>query len=308
MLPVTLLRRLPRFLPKRVLNRPSMQVLLAGLDVDARQVQTRIGPEIPIGGEIRLTNSYWRRDVTLMLWALMREAMAAEDRLAWLMCVGFPRDEPIDDLYALGVQAESVVQLHIFREQADLDLFNERFVPPASLEEGRRRRAPEVCEALAEIALHPGTFTRVTASLSMAHTLVKQWSSGQLAIAVDISQPYAAIETLRQASSTNAQICFFLTGDPLQARQEIPDAADVVVVRRLGLSFLDELALIKVCDAYVGVCDHSAIFAADAGIPCLLESDVDSDYGGRVRCASDPTAEAALWLESIKRRAMFRVD
>ncbi len=299
MLPTALLRGLPRFIPERLLNRPAIQVLRAKFAVAARRNQTTIAPGIPIVGQISPTRRDWRRDVSLLLWTLAREALSANDRFAWLICAGFPSEEAIDDLYALAVQAEPVVQLHILQEQAEVDEFNRRFVPSASLEEADQRRTPEVHEALAQIAIHPGVFTRVTSSLSLTHTLVKQFSSGQLAVAADITQLRVARETLRQAKLANLHIRVFLMGDPLQAPEELADTGDIVVVRRLGLSFLEELALIKLCDAYIGACDHGAIFAADAGIPCLLESDVEATYGHRIRCVSDPAAAAAFWLQSI---------
>jgi hypothetical protein len=298
-----LLRALSRFVPRRVVDRPSMQILRARLAVALRQRQTGIGPGVPIVGEIALgDNAGWRRDVTLLLWTLAQEAIAANDRLAWLICTGLPGDEPLEDLYALAVQAGPVIQLHVMHGQADADQFSENFVPPASLEEKRRRVVPGVHEALAEIAVRPGAFGRVTSARSAAHTLVKQLSMGRLAVAVDVSQVHAAIDTWKQGGSERPPVRFLVTGDPLQAPVERAATGDIIFVRRLGLSFLDELALIRFCDAYVGACDHSAMIAADAGIPCLLESDAAADYSGRIRCAPDLSGVLDAWICRVASR------
>jgi hypothetical protein len=298
----SLMRALSRFVPKRVVNRPSTQILHARLAVALRQKQTAIGPGVPIVGQIALGNADWRRNVTLLLWTLAQEAIAANDRLAWLICVGLPSCEPLEDLYALAVQAESIIQLHVMHEQVDVDRFTDRFVPPASLEEGRRRLVPDIHGALAQISVRPGAFGRVTSARSTAHTLVKQLSMGQLAVAVDVSQVHVVIDAFNQLGYGRLPVRFLVTGDPLQTPVEPAATGDIVFVRRLGLSFLDELALIRVCDAYVGTCDHSAIIAADAGIPCLLASDVAADFGDRIRCVPDLGRVLGAWISMVDQR------
>jgi len=213
-----------------------------------------------------------------------------------------PDGEPLEDLYALAVQAVPIIQLHVMQGQADADRFSVHFVPPVSLEETRRRVVPDIHQALAQISLRPGAFGRVTSVRSTAHMLVKQLSIGQLAIAVDISQVGVAVDALKQVGSERPPVRFLVTGDPLLAPVEPAATDDMILVRRLGLSFLDELALIRVCDAYVGACDHSALIAADAGIPCLLESDIVAHYSGRIRCTPDLSGVLGDWISRVTPR------
>jgi hypothetical protein len=157
-------------------------------------------------------------------------------------------------------------------------------------------------ETLAQIAGNPGAFDRATSARAAAHTLVKQLAMGQLAVALDVRQ-IEVNDGWKNNGSEKPGVLFLVTGDPLQASISAAATDNVVLVRRLGLSFLDELALIRVCDAYIGTCDHSALIAADAGIPCLLESDVDAEYGGRIRCVRDTTAVSNAWIRAIEQLA-----
>lgn len=299
-----LMRTLSRLLPTRVMKRPAMQVLRAKLAVAERQEQAVIGPGIPIVGEILLENADWRRDVTLLLWKLAQEAMAANDRLAWLVCVGLPSEQPLEDLYALAAQVESIIQLHVMQQQKDADRFSERFVPPASREERRRRQVPDIHRAFAQIAVRPGVFNRATSARSTAHALVKQLSMGRLAVVVDVSQVHVVVNYLSQNGPDRALIRFLVTGDPLPVPFEPSATADMIFVRRLGLSLLDEFGLIRVSDAYIGTCDHSAVLAADAGIPCLLASDAEAHYGNRIRCVPNLGAVSEAWISTIEQRAV----
>jgi hypothetical protein len=307
-----LFRRLLLFIPKRILGRPSVQVLCARLDVAFGQRQAKVGPNVPIFGEVTLGHAGWRLDVALLLWALAREASVVADRPAWLLCVGPPREEPLEDLYALAVQAEQIVQLHIFEEQSIANSFKDRFVPQPSREEGLRRPVLGVREALAKIADSPGVFDRATSARSAAHTLVKQLSMGRLAIAIDVSQVNVALEYCKQNRHDKRRFCFLVTGDPLPAASGACEADDIVFVRRLGLSFLDELGLIRACDAYIGACDHSAVLAADAGVPCLLLSNAAAHLGDRIRCEPDLMAVSGAWIDALEQtekcRKAHRID
>jgi hypothetical protein len=297
------MKTLSRLIPNRVIERTSMQILRARLAVDARQKRTTVGPGVPIVGEIALGNANWRRDVTLLLWTIAQEAIAADDRMAWLICVGLQSEEPLEDLYALAVQAEPIVQLHVMREQADADEFGRRFVPIASRAEAQRRVEPDISHVFAEMLIKPSAFGRATSVRAAAHTLVKQLAMGQLAIAVDAGQIDTIVGVRRQSGSQSSPVRFLMTGDPSRADPALVLAGNVIAVRRLGLSFLDELALIRVCDGYVGTCDQSAVIAADAGVPCLLASDVTAEYGDRIRCVFDIGEVSRAWIHAIEQRA-----
>src|SRR5437879_6990157 len=108
-----LLKSIPRFVPKRVSERRSFQIVRARLAVAARLKRTAIGPGVPIVGEVVIGNTNWRRDTALQLWTIAQEAIAAHDRMAWLICVGLQSDQPLEDLYALAIQAEPIIQLHV---------------------------------------------------------------------------------------------------------------------------------------------------------------------------------------------------
>jgi hypothetical protein len=297
-----LFRRVLLFIPKRILGRPSVQVLCARLEVAFGQRQVRAGPKVPIFGEVTLGGAGWRLDVALLLWMLAQEASVASDRPVWLLCIGTPREEPLEELYALAVQAEQIVQLHIFEEPGIANSFKDRFVPQPSREEGLRRQVLGVQEAFAKIAGSPGVLDRATSARSAAHTFVKQWSMGRLAIAVDASQVNVAFEYCKQNGRGKGRFCFLVTGDPLRAANGGCEAGEIVFVRRLGLSFLDELGLIRACDAYIGACDHSAVLAADAGVPCLLSSNAAVHFGDRIRCETNLMEVSGAWIDALEHR------
>jgi hypothetical protein len=232
--------------------------------------------------------------VALQLWALAHAAAADANRSAWLIVIGAPTDR-LEDIFALAAQADSLVQLHAFHDEAEAAEFCGRYVPPGSLEEARLRTVANIDGALAQVPARRAVFVRASSTRSSAHLLVKQLSARRRAIAVHASQLPTVLDYCGSHGGAPASVCFLVLGEP-RPEPVVTRLSNLYLARRIGLSFLDELGLIIACDGYVGVRDHNALIAADAGLPCLLHGDLIADFGCRIRCAPLTAEGLGRWL------------
>ena len=298
MMRARILKAVSGLIPERILRRPSVQIVRSRLAVAQRLRRSDVGAGVPVVCEFRLDDSAaWRAQFAAALWSLSRAASASHDRMAWMLCIGLPPESP-EDLYALAVQADPVVQLHILTDQAEAQDFTDRYVPPASLQEARARRWPDIVEALSQAGTLPNAFTRATSTRAAAHTFVKQIGGESPVVVVHIDEAPAVIAALRAEPGSVQGLKILVVGDILGASDQIWSNADVLLVRRMGYTLLEELALVQACDGYVGYADHYAILAAEAGIPCLL-SNLPASFAttsGGVSPAVDILGDFPRWL------------
>jgi hypothetical protein len=286
--------------PSRVLNRPAVQILRARLAAADKRRRTKVGPGMPIVGEIALDGAPdWRARFAAALWSLGTEASDCKDRGIWMICVSASPEAP-DDLYALMIQVEAPTQLHLMINAEEAAAFRARYVQPASLHESESRRFPSASEVLARIEPRQSAFTRATAVRAAAHTFVKRIGGEGWVVAVHGARSAEACAAYLCGTGAGSSMRFLVLGDPRET--PLTSSADprVMIARRAGFSLLDELALVRYCDGYVGEADHYAIVAADGGVPCLVSADAS------VACASSslvcfvPDVASLLgpWLES----------
>jgi len=301
------LKTLSALLPERVLRLRSLQIIGARLLVADRMRRKSVAPDMPIVGELVLDRAaQWRAQFAAMLWSVARAAQSANGRLAWALCIGFPPEAP-EDLYAMAVQADPLVQLHIFADGSEAKEFCDRYVPPASLREANARGRRDVKAVLALAGTVPSAFTRPTSVRASAHVFVKQIGGDCPVVAVHVGE-LSTLIAARNAAREMAGVRLLVVGEPPAKAEAAAHDASIMFARRLGFSLLGELALIAVCDGYVGRPDHYAIVAADAGVPCLLAGAPAGKIDGssRVRLAGDITSELPCWLsqEVIEPRAL----
>lgn len=284
-----------------VLVRPSVRVMRALLAVAETLRRVDVGPGMPIIGEVVLDGgSDWRTEFTAAMWSVLQSCDAATDRTVWMICVGVP-PVTLDDLYAIAVQAEPLVQLHLFVDRDEAVAFRKRYMPPASWREASGRTTHDVMEALSQIESRPCVFRRATAVRASAHTFVKQIGGDGLVLAVSDTDAQTVAAQLNCCGDIAQPTKLIVIGDPQNVPAELAEDPRVVIARRTGASLLEELALIRYCDGYVGHADHYAIMAADAGVPCLLSepSAVSSHSSSHVWMTADAVAQFGRWLERL---------
>jgi hypothetical protein len=286
--------------PSRVLNRPAVQILRARLAAADKRRRTKVGPGMPIVGEITLDGAPdWRARFTAALWSLATEASDCKDRGIWMICVAASPETP-DDLYALMIQVEAPTQLHLMINAAEAAVFRARYVQPASLCESESRRFSSAFEVLAHIERGRSVFTRATAVRAAAHTFVKRIGGEGWVIAVHGARSAEACAAYLHSADAPSSMRFLVLGDPRETPLTSNADPRVMIARRAGFSLLDELALVRYCDGYVGEADHYAIVAADGGVPCLLsgEAGVACASSSPVRFVPDFANPLGPWLES----------
>jgi hypothetical protein len=286
--------------PSRILNRPAAQILRARLATADKRRRTNVGPGMPIVGEIVLGGAPdWRARFTAALWSLARKASDDKDRGIWMICVAASPDAP-DDLYAVTIQAAAPTQLHLMADAAQAAAFRARYVHQASLREAEGHRLPGALEVLARIEPDRSAFSRATAVRAAAHTFVKRMGGEGSVIAVHGTRSAEACAAYLHSNDRARSMRLLVLGDPREAPPTLSADARAMVARRAGFSLLDELALVRYCDGYVGQADHYAIVAADGGVPCLLstEASVSCASSSPVRFVPDLASPLGPWLES----------
>ena len=291
------LKLVERIVPRRVLVRASVQVLRARMAVRSRMRRSEVGPGMPIVGIFEFGEDQdWRSRLIAAMVALSHEASFSVDRFTWLMCVGFPPDAP-DEVYALSVQAAPLVQLHMFADAGELQSFAARYVPPASLREAKRQKFPSVPEILSRPREFEGLLNRATSARASGHVLVKQLGGAAIVLAVHATAIGSVISAIEPSPAYNGAVTLLVVDHP-------PDSVKntrlgPLMARHMGFSLLDELALLRFCDGYVGPANHYAIMAVDAGVRCLVSGmgASTSPAGGEVTYSGSLSLDVVPWLE-----------
>jgi hypothetical protein len=297
----SVLNGIAKLIPHRVLVRPSIQVVQGRLAAADKLRRTTVGPGMPIVGEVILDAAAdWRAQFAAALWTLMQEYDAAANRNLWMICVGTP-PVTLDELYAIAVQADPLVQLHLFADADEAAAFRVRYVPPASWREGSGRVVHGVGEVLSRIQSRQSVFTRATASRASAHTLIKQIAGEGLVLAVHNTQARAIEAHIENHMAAAGVARLVFVGDAAHVPEGLVQDPRVIVARRAGASLLDELAIVRYCDGYLGRADHYAIVAADAGVSCLLSEPpaVSSHPSSHVWMTADAATQFGRWLERL---------
>lgn len=294
--------------PDRVLNRPAVRVLRARLEAADKRQRAAVGPGLPIVGEIALDGvADWRTRFTAVLWSLARAAADAPDRAVWMLCVAASPEAP-DELYALMAQASSPTQLHLMADAREAAAFRERYVPPASLREAAARKLPNAMEILTRIDPERSVFARATAVRAAAHTFAKRIGGEGALIAIHGAQAAAACTAYLKRVDAAVPLRLLVLGNPREVPDSLSADCRLTIARRAGFSLLDELALVRFCDGYVGPPDHYAIVAADGGVPCLLSSEAATRYRlaprSRIRIVPDLLGSFEPWLARVAARPM----
>jgi len=303
-----ILNAIAGLIPDRVFNRPAVQVLRARLAAADQRERTVVGPDLPILGEIAIDGvADWRTQFTAALWSLAHAAADSPSRAIWMLCVAASPEAP-DELYSLMAQANSPTQLHMIANEHEAVVFRERYVPLASLREAAARTLPSVVEVLMRIDPERSVFTRATAVRAAAHVFAKRIGGEGALIAIHGAQAVAAANAYLNRADAAVPLRILAFGDPQEVPEGLRADCRLTIARRAGFSLLDELALVRFCDGYVGPADHYAIVAADGGVPCLLSSEVGTKYTparwSRVRVVSDFATPLGPWLERLITRPM----
>lgn len=266
-----MLKLLDRLVPRRIMVRPSVQVLRGRLAARRRMSSPNVGPGMPIVGEFTFGDEAdWRAQLLAAVAALSKEAQTATDRLVWLMCIGGPPEAP-DDLYALSIQAAPLVQTHMFCNAAEYENFARRYVPLASLREAQARVLPRAIDVLTRPQAFSDALNRASSARASAHQFVKQLGGDAVILAVH-AQVYNTVSSVVQGRRVDGRpiklLVFDLPPDLPQNGEQAP-----LMTRRMGFTLLEELAIVRFCDGYIGPPNHYAIMAIDAEVRCLLNSE-----------------------------------
>ena len=293
------LKIIDRLLPQRILGRPSVQILRGRLAARARMRRSDVGPGMPIIGEFTFEKaSDWRADLMAAIAALSRRANQANDRAAWIMCLGMPPEAP-DDVYAMAIQAERVVQLQMFADPGEYQAFSSRYVPLASMREAKAFSLPTAIEVLTNAKNFSGSLGRSTQVRASMHHFIKQIGGDSYVIVTGArSLQSIPLDVLSEERRDRSVKIMVVGPPPIETQKsELP----VFIARHMGFTLLEELAISRTCDGYVGPADHYAIMAADAGLPCLVSDPRASGLAnnGNVTFTEDIAADLQIWLRQL---------